>query len=173
MSEVRSVFKQTHADLHTLRNPGPPSCSGGLDVVGHLFRALTRFRFLLVVTNYCTKWVEAVSPSDVTEQQIVKFLWQNIVCHFGLPPTIISDNGTNFPSKQVANFCSKYKITHRVSTPYYPQGIGQAEISNRTILDSLYKSLNKAKASGWRNSPECYGRTALPSASRRVRLLSY
>jgi len=86
-----------------------------------------------------------VPHSEVTEQQIVKFLWQNIVCRFGLPHTIISDNGTNFASKQVASFYDKYKITHRFSSPYYSQGNDQAKISNRAILNNLYKILGKAK----------------------------
>ena len=51
----------------------------------------------------------------------------------------------NFVNKQVASLCAKYKITHQFSTPYYPQDNGQAEISNHTIVDSLYKSLDKAK----------------------------
>jgi len=64
---------------------------------------------------------------------------------FGLSHAIISDNGTNFVSRQVTSFCSKYKITHRFCTPYYLQGNGQAEIKNSPILDSLRKSLNKVK----------------------------
>jgi len=51
----------------------------------------------------------------------------------------------NFTSREVATFYAKYMITHRCSTPYYPQDNDQAEISNRTILDSLYKSLDKVK----------------------------
>ena len=86
-----------------------------------------------------------VPLSEVTRQQIVKFLRQNVVRRFRLPHTIISDNGTNFASKQVANFCSKYKIVTRFSTPYYPQGNGQAEINNRINLDNLCKSLDRAK----------------------------
>jgi len=62
--------------------------------------------------------------------------------------TIISDNKTNFASRHVTSFCSKYKITHRFSTLYNPQGNGQAKISNRIILDSLRKSVDKAKDSG-------------------------
>ena len=61
------------------------------------------------------------------------------------PHTIISDNGTNFASKQVVSFCTKYNIAHRFSSPYYPQGNGQAEINNHTIFDSLCKFLDKAK----------------------------
>jgi len=59
--------------------------------------------------------------------------------------TIISDNGTHFASKQVVSFRAKYKITHRFSTPYYPQGNGQADISNHTILDSLCQRQDKVK----------------------------
>ena len=100
---------------------------------------------LLVAIDYFTKWVKAVPLYEVTSQQISKFLWQNTVCHFRLSQTIISDNGTNIASKQVANFYSKYKIAHLLSTPNYFQGNGQVEISNRIILDRLCKSLGKAK----------------------------
>jgi len=72
-------------------------------------------------------------------------MWQNLVYHISLPHTIISDNRMNFASREVAVFCAKYKITCQFSTPYYPQGNGQAEINNRTILDSMCKSLSKTK----------------------------
>ena len=62
--------------------------------------------------DYFAKWVEVVPLSDVTVQQIVKFLWQNIICCFGRPRTIISDNRMNFANKQVASLCAKYKIAH-------------------------------------------------------------
>jgi len=84
-----------------------------------------------------------VPLSEVTGQQIVRFLWQHIMYRFGIPHTIISDNGMNITSKQVASFYAKYKITHQFYTTYYPQRNGQVEISNRTILDSLDKTKGK------------------------------
>ena len=69
-------------------------------------------RPLLVATDYFTKWIEAILFPEVNEQLIVRFFWQNIVCHFGIPDTVISDNKTNFASKQVASFYAKYNITH-------------------------------------------------------------
>ena len=51
-----------------------PFMHWGLDVAGPLSRALPQFRFLLVVTDYFTEWVKAVPLSNVTRQQIVKFL---------------------------------------------------------------------------------------------------
>jgi hypothetical protein len=98
-----------------------------------------------VATDYYSKWIEAVPLSQVTAKQVVRFLWINIVTRFGIPHTLISDNGTNFTSQEVATFCQKYRIKHRFSTPYYPQGNGQAEVSNRTIMNNLSKSLEKAK----------------------------
>ena len=100
--------KRPSANLHTLRSPWP-FMQWELDVVDPLPRAQPHFRFLLFATDYFTKWVKVVAISDVTGQQIVKFLWQNIVCRFGLS-TIISDNETNFASRQVTSFCSKYKL---------------------------------------------------------------
>ena len=64
------------------------------------------------------------------------------------PYTIISDNGTNFASKQVANFCAKYKTAHQLFSPYYPQGNGQAEISNRTISTACAKAWAELRAMG-------------------------
>ena len=69
----------------------------------------------------------------------------HLLHRFSLSHTILFDNITNFASRVVAVFCAKYKITHQFSMPYYPQGNSWAEISNHTILDSLYKSIDKAK----------------------------
>jgi len=68
--------------------------------------------------------------------------------------TIISDNMTHFASKQAVSFCAKYKITHQFSTPYYPQGNGQADISNHIILDSLCKRQDKVKGKWVESLPE-------------------
>jgi len=55
---------------------------------------------LLITINYFTKWIEVVSLSEVTRQQVVKFMWQKLVCRFGLPRTIMSVNGMNFTSRE-------------------------------------------------------------------------
>ncbi|TNV97690.1 hypothetical protein C5H24_12725, partial [Xylella fastidiosa] len=57
---------------------------------------------------------------------------------------IISDNGSQFGKKFKA-FCAQYGIRNYYSTPAYPQSNGQAEASNKTILKSLKKRLEKKK----------------------------
>lgn len=96
----------------------------GLDVVGYLPKATPQLRWLLVPTDYFTKWVEAVPLFQVTAKQVVKFLWIYILTHLGIH-TIITDSGTNFTSLEVAKLCAKYQIKHRLSTPYYSQGNDQ------------------------------------------------
>ena len=111
-------------------------------------RAQPQFWFLLVATEYFTKWIEAVPLSEVTRQQIVKFLWQNIVCHVVLPHAIISDNGSNFTSKHVANFCTKYKIIHRFSTTITHEATAMPRSATIQSSTACARVWAKQKASG-------------------------
>ncbi|XP_008246067.1 PREDICTED: uncharacterized protein K02A2.6-like [Prunus mume] len=61
---------------------------------------------------------------------------------------MITDNGTPFVNKQVGSTLSGYDIKHRRSTPYYPQGNGQAEATNKTILRILSKMVYEYQG-GW------------------------
>ena len=73
-----------------------PFAQWGLDIVGPLKREPTNKRFLLVATDYFTKWVEAKALSTISAQVVRRFLWEDIICRFGLPHTIVSDNGKQF-----------------------------------------------------------------------------
>ena len=55
-------------------------------------------KFLLVAIDYFTKWVEVEPLVVIIEDKIQTFIWKNIVCWFGIPRTIISENGRQFDS---------------------------------------------------------------------------
>nr|GEX37184.1 reverse transcriptase domain-containing protein [Tanacetum cinerariifolium] len=55
-----------------------------------------KVKFLIVSMDYFTKWIEAKAVATLTSGQVKKFIWDNIVCHFGIPGEIISDNGKQF-----------------------------------------------------------------------------
>ena len=74
-----------------------------------------------------------------------KIVWKNIVTRFGVPHTLISDNGLQFDSKAFQRYCYDLGITNRYSTPAYPQGNGQAEAFNKVIVNGLKKMLDDAK----------------------------
>ena len=72
-------------------------------------------------------------------------MWKNIITRFGISRTLISDNGTQFDSNLFKGFCQEYGIRNVYSTPAYPQSNGQAEISNKVLLDGIKKRLDRAK----------------------------
>nr|CAN83045.1 hypothetical protein VITISV_015525 [Vitis vinifera] len=51
------------------------------------------YKFLLVATDYFNKWVEAEAYASIKDKDVTKFVWKNIICRFGIPQTIIADNG--------------------------------------------------------------------------------
>ena len=70
---------------------------------------------------------------------------ENIVTLFGVPYSLISDNGLQFDSKAFRRYCCELGITNRYSTPAYPQGNGQAKTVNKVIVSGLKKRLDDAK----------------------------
>ena len=75
----------------------------------------------------------------VTGSSVANFLRENIVCRFGVPSKIISNNGTPFLNKDVRRLIEWYSISHMTSTPYYLKRNGQAEASNKRLLKILEK----------------------------------
>ena len=102
-------------------------------------------KYLLVSTDYFTKWVEVEPLANIQDVDVKKFLWKNIVTRFGIPHTLISDNGLQFDSKSFRRYCYELGITNRYSTSAYPQGNEQAEAVNKVIVSGLKKRLDDAK----------------------------
>ena len=78
--------------LMAITSPWPFS-QWGIDIVGPLPQGKGQVKFLLVAIDYFTKWVEAESLATITEAKIQNFVWKNIIYRFGIPLTIILDNG--------------------------------------------------------------------------------
>ena len=102
-------------------------------------------KYLLVGTDYFTKWVEAEPLANIRDVDAKRFIWKNIVTRFRVPRVLISNNGLLFDSKTFRSYCDELEITNRYSTPAYPQGNGQAEAINKVIVNGLKKRLDDAK----------------------------
>ena len=92
----------------------------GLDIVGPFPKAAGNKRYLLVGTDYFTKRVEAEPLANIRDVDTKKFIWNNIVTRFGVPHSLISDNGLQFDSKSFRRYCCELGITNKYSTPAYP-----------------------------------------------------
>ena len=117
----------------------------GLDIVGPFPKAAENKRYMLVGTEYFTKWVEAEPLANIKDVYAKKFVWKNIVTRFGVPCTLISDNGLKFDSKSFRRYCCNLGITNKYSTPAYLQGNGQVETVNKVIVSGLKKMLDDVK----------------------------
>ena len=99
----------------------------------------------MVGTDYFTKWVGAEPLANIRDMDAKKFIWKNIITRFGVPYTLISDNGLQFDSKAFRGYCCDLGITNMYSTLAYPQGNGQAKTINKVIINGLKKRLDDAK----------------------------
>ena len=132
-----------------------------MNIVGPFLKAVGNKRYLLVGTNYFTKWVEVEPLANIRDVDAKKFVWKNIVTRFGIPYTLISDNGLQFDSKAFQRYCCDLGITNTYSTPAYPQGNKQAETVNKVIVSGLKKRLDEAKGNRWKSCHTSFGLTRL------------
>ena len=82
---------------------------------------------------------------NIRDVDVKKFVWKNIVTRFGVPNTLISNNGLQFDSRAFRDFYCDLGIMNRYSTPAYPQSNGQVEAVNKAILSGLKRRLDGAK----------------------------
>ena len=87
--------------------------------------------------DYFTKWVEAEAVAKVTERNIQAFVYNNILVRFGVPHSLVMDNGKQFDCKGMREFCSRYGISPCYTSVAHPQANGQVEAINKTLLDSI------------------------------------
>ena len=146
------LIHQLVGHLNSISSPWP-FAQWGLDILGPFPQAIGNQRFVLVAVDYFTKWAEAEALANIRDVDVKKFVWKNIVTRFGVPNTLISDNGMQFDSRAFRDFCRDLGIINRYSTPAYPQSNGQAEAVNKTILSGLKKRLDGAKGNWAKELP--------------------
>ncbi|XP_069143550.1 uncharacterized protein [Solanum lycopersicum] len=83
----------------------------------------------------------------ITKKVVVDFVRNNLICRFGVPESIITDNGANLNSHLMKEICEQFKIIHRRSTAYRPQMNGAVEAANKNIKKILRKMIDKQR--GW------------------------
>nr|XP_043630086.1 uncharacterized protein K02A2.6-like [Erigeron canadensis] len=97
-----------------------PFAQWRIDIVGPLPAALSGHRFLIVAIDYFTKWVEAKPLTEITGKNVEKFIFEHIICRFGVPHTIISDNGKQFLEGTFPDFCGWLKLQQNCTFVYHP-----------------------------------------------------
>ena len=99
--------------------------------------------YFLVIIDAYSKWPEIAMMSQITTSSTIYEL-KSVFARFGLPQTLVSDNGTQFTSTQFSEFCKTNGINHIRSPPYHPQSNGQAE----RFVDTFKRAMLKMKEEG-------------------------
>ncbi|KAL0416105.1 UNVERIFIED_CONTAM: Pro-Pol polyprotein [Sesamum latifolium] len=115
----------------------------GIDIVGPFSIASGQRKFLLVAIDYFTKWVEVEPLARITEGEVMKFIWKNIVCRFGIPREIISDNGRPFQGQRIQEWCQGLHIKQRFTSVAHPQSNGQVEVTNCILVQGIKRRLER------------------------------
>jgi hypothetical protein len=139
----------------------------GVDILGPFPRAVSGYRFLFVAIDKFTKWPEATPVVSITQSAPVAFL-KSIVCRFGVPSRIITDNGTQFTSQLFQDYCEGIGTQLCFASVAHPRSNDQVERANAEILRGLkthtYDCLKKHGAN-WVNELPCvlWGNRTTPS----------
>jgi len=113
-----------------------------LDFVGTINPPSKQKKYILVCTDYVTKWIEAKALPFANEKSVGNFLFEDIFTRFGVPREVVTNQGSQFTSKMVERRVEEYKIKHRKSTPYHPQANGQVEFTNKVIEGILTNTIH-------------------------------
>jgi ribonuclease HI/transposase InsO family protein len=124
-----------------------PFAVWGLDIVGPLRKALGGYTHLLVAINKFSKWVEVRPITNLRAERAMTF-FTDIVYRFGVPNSIITDNGSQFTGRKFLEFCDKFYICVDWAAVVHPQTNSQVERANGMILQGLkprnFDRLNKS-----------------------------
>ncbi|GJY79087.1 reverse transcriptase domain-containing protein [Tanacetum coccineum] len=138
----RPVPRNPQEKLTPITSPWP-FYKWGIDIAGPFPEGPGKVKFLIVAMDYFTKWIEAKLVATITGAQVKKFVWDNVVCRFGLPREIVSDNGKQFRDNPFKDWCEKLSIRQCFASVKHPQTNGLVERANRSLGDGIKARLGE------------------------------
>ncbi|XP_026449917.1 protein NYNRIN-like [Papaver somniferum] len=112
------LIRSPHTLLHSVVTPWPFH-SWRLDIIWKISStSFGRHNYIITATEYSSKWVEAIPLRDYSGATIAAFVIEHIICRFGAPMIIRSDNGTSFVNQTVKELSNQYGIKFHTSTVY-------------------------------------------------------
>ncbi|MES9902836.1 MAG: reverse transcriptase domain-containing protein [Sedimenticola sp.] len=108
-----------------------------MDIVGPIPTTSDGNRFILVVSDYFTKWPEAFALKDHKALTVAQILVDEIICRYGIPSRLHCDQGRDFESRVIQEVCRLLDVKKTRTTPYHPESDGLVERLNRSLVQML------------------------------------
>ena len=110
-----------------------------MDVVGPFPKSDQGNKYVLIISDYFTRWTEAYPIPNQEAVTIAETLVKEYICRYGVPQYLHTDQGRNFESKIIKEVCELLGINKTRTSPYHPQSDGMVERFNRTLEAMLSK----------------------------------
>ena len=124
---------------------GAPMERVALDIVGPLPETERGNKYILVVGDYFSKWMEAYPIPNQTAVMVAEKFFNEFVCHFGVPSLLHSDQGSNFEAQVFKEMCNILGIEKTRTTPYNPKSDGLIEKFNNTPITTISMLIDPQK----------------------------
>jgi transposase InsO family protein len=118
-------------------------------LLGPLPPAQGNLKYVVVVVEYFSKWIEAKPLATITSVTVHKFFWQNIVCRLGVPKDITVDNGTHFDAETFKDLCDQIGTKIHFASVRHPKSNGLVERANGIIMTGIIKLIFNQPRGKW------------------------
>lgn len=108
-----------------------------IDILGPLPKTQKGYQYILLIIDSFSKWSEAFPLVSQSAQEVANILYNEVICRYGAPRSILSDRGRNFMSKLVSALCELFEIKRYFTSSYHPQTNATVERANSTLAKTL------------------------------------
>ena len=139
------VRVKTRLPLVISNTPSLPFEQISLDFYGPLQQSAEGHRYILTAQDWLTKYIILTPVEFANAEEVARALTEKIICYFGPPAAIITDQGTHFRNKLLAEFSKLFKINKYSTTAYHPQSNGGIERMHHTLTEYLRKYVDNSE----------------------------
>nr|CAD2204781.1 unnamed protein product [Meloidogyne enterolobii] len=116
-----------------------------IDLLGPIQKSIYGHKYIFVGVDSFSKWAIALPIRNQTESTISDIFMKEIICRFGIPSKIVTDQGTQFMSATFQDLANTLKFRHQPTTAYHQSANGMVERFNRTLTDMIATCTDQGK----------------------------
>jgi transposase InsO family protein len=110
-----------------------------IDFYGYLNTTLEDYKYILTIQDCLSKYCILVPVKHANAEEVAKGLTEKMICYFGPPAALLTDQGTHFQNKLLDEFAKLIGINKSCTTAYHPQSNGSIERMHHTLTEYLRK----------------------------------